>query len=173
MDLFEKAESPAAAHEKPCLSCRKRKVKCNKTRPCSNCSRSKQLCTYESIDSSIVSAEVANGASTGDTDLRERLARLEKMMEEMMLAAPAAKAGSVDASQPRPPAPSSTLALPRSNNKYGSSVSSSSNSDSSPVGQIIFQELHSAYFDADFWPVAVCEVSTYIPLKLFRSLHPY
>lgn len=38
-----------------------------------------------------------------------------------------------------------------------------------PVGQIVFQEGYSAYFDADFWPGLVNEVipQSYIGLELY------
>lgn len=68
---------------KPCIACRKRKVKCSKTRPCSNCARAKQLCNYDGDEPGPDTARQSIEGSA-DGEVRERLARLEKLMEMMM-----------------------------------------------------------------------------------------
>jgi len=161
---------------KPCTSCRKRKVKCDKTRPCSNCVRTKQLCTYENIDSGSITRDGNAGAGAGagsssDAELRERLARLEKLMAEMMLV-PDTKRPSPDVvANPTPNDPTTTTTttttrplippLPPQHSRPQSipDIISSSSTTSTPVGHLIFQEGEASYFDADFWPSLISEVS--------------
>jgi hypothetical protein len=40
---------------------------------------------------------------------------------------------------------------------------------SAPVGQILFKELHSAYFDADFWAGLVGEVRSHLDRPLCKQ----
>ncbi|KAL2073846.1 hypothetical protein VTL71DRAFT_11172 [Oculimacula yallundae] len=160
------AEGAAASHGRPCHGCRKRKVRCDKTRPCSNCLRSKQLCTYESTDSPIgISREPNNVSNSTDSELRERLARLEKLIESMMVGDSRFDASSSEISSASLRG-SSTPALPQ---PYQTSIAtdySASNSlnfkqsvtSTAPVGQIVFQDGYSAYFDSDFWPGLITEV---------------
>ena len=77
-------ETDALALAKPCIACRKRKVKCSKTRPCSNCARAKQLCNYDGDEAGPDTARQSIEGSA-DGEVRERLARLEKLMEMMMI----------------------------------------------------------------------------------------
>ncbi|KAH7356415.1 hypothetical protein BKA65DRAFT_207150 [Rhexocercosporidium sp. MPI-PUGE-AT-0058] len=166
-------EGSAASHGRPCHGCRKRKVRCDKTRPCSNCVRSKQLCTYESSDSIVGSSrEVNNATMSTDSELRERLARLEKLMESMMVGE--TTSGRLGTSSPEATnqslrgstTPNLTPSGPQS---YQPSISAAfppndrfSNQQSTeftaPVGQILFQDGYSACFDSDFWPGLITEV---------------
>jgi hypothetical protein len=146
-----------SAHGRPCVSCRKRKVRCDKTRPCSNCSKAKQLCTYESNEhNSITQSDNRTAIAQTDGDLRERLARLEALMAKMMVrdsasASPSASGDRLEdtdhaltrqsPSQLPPTTPPAIIEHPHA-----------------PVGQILFQEGLSAYFDSDFWPGLVSEV---------------
>jgi len=157
-------DSVASAHGRPCVSCRKRKVKCDKMRPCSNCTKSKQLCTYESHENNPVLQDDNRGSiAQTDGDVRERLARLEALMAKMMVrdsaSASHAMAGegsehtddalrSRSQSQHLPSTPSAIIEHPHA-----------------PVGQIVFQEGYSAYYDSDFWPGLISEVQ-YCPSSL-------
>ena len=173
--------SAASQHGRPCHGCRKRKVRCDKMRPCSNCVRSKQLCTYESSDSAIGSSrDVNNAAMSTDAELRERLERLEALMKSMMVGE--ATPGRLGTSSPEFTNPSlrgsTTPTLTNSTTQQylpGISAavltferSSNQNEGSAPVGQILFQDGYSAYFDSDFWPGLITEVCPFIPM--FTSL---
>ena len=142
----------ASAHAKPCISCRKRKIRCDKTRPCSNCARSKQLCTYESNDSgSMTQSDTRNAAGQNDGDVRERLARLEALMAKMMVRDSAS-------ASPKTSLDDGDHQLPPSSQLLGSTTPPVHQQNAAPVGQILFQEGLSAYFDSDFWPGLISEV---------------
>ncbi|KAH8821269.1 hypothetical protein F5884DRAFT_81820 [Xylogone sp. PMI_703] len=152
-----------SSHSKPCVSCRKRKVRCDKARPCSNCSRLKQLCTYDTGDG------VASGQETApanDEDIRERLARLEALMASMMMresshSSPSSTNSQVEASQlgqglnlqPRLANASAKLLA-----GTGAGYDHNSRPKHYPVGLKIFQEGCSRYYDSDFWPGLISEV---------------
>lgn len=150
--------------EKPCISCRKRKVKCSKTRPCSNCSRTKQLCLYDGDEPEPGAARQSIEKNlSSDEEVRERLARLEKLMETMIMRESRETAIT---SSPNIPSGASVAAVKDtlSHVTYQSSLPPNSPSQSSYakvnphierqsaiVGQILFQEHYSGYFDSDFW----------------------
>lgn len=151
-------DGESTPYNKPCLNCRKRKVKCDKkSRPCSNCSRSKLLCTYDSFDPGVGTASSGQSShvllAAEDDDIRERLARLEALMATVLVR------DNATVSQSHPVGPdkrlneragvSSSSAFP--SHIIESNISPSDGFDASaPVGQIVFQEGHSAYFDTDF-----------------------
>jgi Fungal Zn(2)-Cys(6) binuclear cluster domain len=176
----------ALALAKPCIACRKRKVKCSKTRPCSNCARAKQLCNYDGDEPGPDTARQSIEGSA-DGEVRERLARLEKLMEMMMVresggvatrwSPEIAAAGSVAAAKDPlsrlTHKPSLSPSLSQSSHQNTAPAVGASDA---PLGQILFQELHSAYFDSDFWAGLVTEVdsNTLEPFENFtnRSSHP-
>lgn len=157
MSAFE-VHGDGAAHGKPCHGCRKRKVKCDKSRPCSNCTRSKQLCTYESFDTEASDTQTVAASANGD--VHERLARLEALMATMMVrdgvSAPSEEhLDRAVKAKPRISPSSSVHTLEHITNKTNTTAKGA------PVGQIVFQDGHSAYFDSDFWPGLITEVSSY------------
>lgn len=179
-------EGSAASHGRPCHGCRKRKVRCDKTRPCSNCVRSKQLCTYESSDSTVgLSREVNNVSMSTDAELRERLARLEKLMESMLVGETTpGRRGRLGTSSPEianQSLRSSTTTTPNLTSSssagphlYQPNITAAFPSNEglfnqqssefvAPVGQILFQDGYSAYFDSDFWPGLITEVCPSTP----------
>lgn len=58
---------------KPCSACRRRKVRCDKAQPCTNCIRHGVSCIYEVTRESVMSQQL----------LQDRVERLERMMEDM------------------------------------------------------------------------------------------
>lgn len=151
-----------AVFSKPCNACRKRKVRCDKLRPCSNCSRSKQSCTYDTGSNGQHTSDDITRSSSGDEELRERLARLEKLMATMTVGEGAAKVSARNSLKTT----NETLNNPTINTQETqyqqpsfTDISSSSLTllATVPVGQIVFQEGEGAYFDADFWPGLICE----------------
>lgn len=176
----------ALALAKPCIACRKRKVKCSKTRPCSNCARAKQLCNYDGDEPGPDTARQSIEGSA-DGEVRERLARLEKLMEMMMVrenggvatrwspefTATGSVAAAKDPLSRLTHKPSLSPSLSQSSHQNTAPAVGASDA---PLGQILFQELHSAYFDSDFWAGLVTEVdsNTLEPFENFtnRSSHP-
>lgn len=170
------ANGNTVAHGKPCASCRKRRVKCDRTRPCSNCARSKQLCTYDAADpvtgSSLATNESYDAASLSDASVRDRLARLEGLMAAMMIREGVVETGPGSLAEASRDHISKGARGHRSANSFpltprpalqlrsapSSSASGTKTSKSSPVGQILFQDGYSAYFDSEFWPGMMTEV---------------
>ena len=173
--LDTSSDIQASTLAKPCIACRKRKVKCSKTRPCANCARSRQLCLYDGDEpESDITRPSIEGSSSTDGEVRERLARLEKLMELMMVKE------SGGGSEPGSGAAVAKDALSRFTHRASSSSSQShsphqnippqSEASRAPVGQILFKELHSAYFDSDFWAGLITEVSA-SPTSLLSNLN--
>ena len=67
----------AEVHEKPCHMCRKRKVRCSKTQPCSNCQRADIDCVYDETSRDSVKVPRSTAA------LAERVAELESLVANM------------------------------------------------------------------------------------------
>ncbi|CZR59489.1 uncharacterized protein PAC_09381 [Phialocephala subalpina] len=170
MNSFE-VDDPGAAslQAKPCTICRRRKVRCDKLQPCSNCARAKQVCTYETSNSSSDGTRPeASSSQSGDNDLRDRLARLEHLMATMMVSkeqsAASTSRGSPEVAN-QPPLNTSTRASSSPTPQGLPPHPSSSNMPQSrpsevdaPTGQIVFQEGYSGYYDPDFWPGLITEV---------------
>lgn len=152
------SDGDPSAHGKPCVACRKRKVKCNKTRPCSNCSRSKQLCTYEGNDvGPVLQSNTYSRIPESNGDVSERLAKLEALMATMLVrdsesTGHQTSAESLEDSRSRRrPSPLPQRVQPHI-------ALSIDRTRTAPVGQIVFQEGYAAYFDSDFWPGLIAEV---------------
>ena len=69
---------------KPCITCRKRKVKCDKGSPCSNCVRRRIPCSY---DESGPDGEAAGG-DDGNVEVLQRLTRIEALLVDLTASRP-------------------------------------------------------------------------------------
>lgn len=67
-------------YDLPCMTCRRRKVRCSKTWPCSNCQRAETECSFD--DSSLASKRPSK-----IDDLAERLAKMEALVRDLSLQA--------------------------------------------------------------------------------------
>ncbi|KAK2042039.1 hypothetical protein LZ31DRAFT_501453 [Colletotrichum somersetense] len=67
---------PRAQHKHACSLCARRKVKCDKADPCSNCDKAKARCLYEAP------IQPRPRKRAGDEDLLSRLAAYEELMRE-------------------------------------------------------------------------------------------
>lgn len=141
---------------KPCSGCRRRKVRCDKLRPCTNCSRSRQKCSYDGNDSIISDTGDAAEDALGDSDLRDRLTKLEEMMAVMMREKEKESSRGPNTLNGKPNYDPTTS----TQNQRPSLTSNASSSwtKGSPVGQIVYQEGEGAYFRNDFWLSLVPEV---------------
>jgi Fungal Zn(2)-Cys(6) binuclear cluster domain len=147
-------EESESSQTKPCLTCRRRKIKCDKVRPCSNCMRSRQLCTYENLGvGSNASSEVHRGIAS-DANILERLVKLESVVATLLRSNEERPGrGGVPNSEQLPDG-SFSLGPPGLPQREDSLV----NDTGYPVGQQIYQEGYSAYFDSHFWPGLITEV---------------
>ncbi|KAK1566185.1 C6 zinc finger domain-containing protein [Colletotrichum navitas] len=73
---FPQSTSPQAQHKHACSLCARRKVKCNKADPCSNCDKAKARCLYE------VPVQPRPRKRAADEDLLSRLAAYEELMRK-------------------------------------------------------------------------------------------
>jgi hypothetical protein len=112
------------------------------------------------------------GTLSTDIDVRDRLARLERLM--VMVGESAGVVSKTGAgARPGLAVAKDTLSEPSGVTRLSPNSSSPpqsfhANTDpittpvleatSAPVGQILFQELHAAYFDSDFWAGLITEV---------------
>lgn len=79
-DIEELLNIPAETdetHEKPCRTCRKRKVRCSKTQPCSNCQRNGAECIYDEP------AQSGRKAVSTSTALEDRVVELEALVSSL------------------------------------------------------------------------------------------
>lgn len=67
------AEAGGTRREPPCKQCRQKKIKCDKKKPCQNCTRLGLSCSYNDVLS------VPAGHETYD-ELQERVAQLEDQL---------------------------------------------------------------------------------------------
>jgi hypothetical protein len=100
--------------ERSCILCHRRKVKCNKQVPCSNCTRSGVLCCYIPVEK-----QDARKSRTTISDIVSRLGRLERTI--VAISSSADRQGDDHGSAPR-----SAIRAPSPNgnhNKEGAGVS--------------------------------------------------
>ena len=69
-------------HPRSCVTCRRRKVKCDKMHPCTNCNRAKIECVFPSPGRAPRKTR-KSGDGGRDKELLERLRRLEGMVKDM------------------------------------------------------------------------------------------
>lgn len=118
--LTSQTKSTATPHNlnpRSCNTCRRRKVKCDKTFPCSNCSKAHTECVFPGPGRAPRRMKEkkpgANGQSERETELLKRLRRLEGVVEELSgqvdmeagrlggsSASPVARAGSLSSKEP-------------------------------------------------------------------------
>ncbi|KAF1948366.1 hypothetical protein CC80DRAFT_317587 [Byssothecium circinans] len=61
-----------------CVLCRRRKIRCNREAPCSNCVKSKSACAYDSLPTSL--SPLTN---TSEADLVGRIRELEQQVQRV------------------------------------------------------------------------------------------
>ncbi|KAF5570646.1 C6 transcription factor [Fusarium phyllophilum] len=95
-----------------CLTCRHRKVKCDHAQPvCSPCKKGNRVCTYTSPQPTSQSSRLSSGnrvsrssRKTGQDDIKNRLERLEQLLERALGGGPAISQHPTDtASNPEHP----------------------------------------------------------------------
>lgn len=148
---MDSSSQVSATYEKPCVTCRKRKIKCDKVRPCANCQRFGHLCSYGDNSSDYQQHLYgSNGDVKGDGDLRARLERLERLL--------ASKDQDIQYTVPSTErAASSYLGTSICPTLKEAQRIDSENSNGQS-GQLIFQDGHSIYFVGDFWAGLIDEV---------------
>lgn len=75
-------EEDDKTYDLPCMICRRRKVRCSKTWPCSNCQRSGAECSFEEP------SNLAIKRNSKIAELSDRLAKMEALVRELSNKAP-------------------------------------------------------------------------------------
>jgi hypothetical protein len=119
-------EGAITVPDKPCSACRRRKIRCSKSRPCSYCAKMNRLCSYQDEETTAISGGLAEAAPPG---LQARLSQLEELIASI-------RARDGDAQSPQVDKTDALL--------NGQSIPSSS-------GTQIFQPGSSMHFSCSFW----------------------
>ena len=157
MELSDRAKP---THERPCVACRKRKIRCDKVRPCANCQRTGQLCSYDDNKTQQQDSLGHNGGATGDADMRARLDHLEKLMATLLLRGDQQHTPLSDIAGPQQQHVRSVIS-PAARSTVPSNASQGihpENVFSVQPGQLVFKDGYCAYFTADFWAGLIDEV---------------
>lgn len=144
----------------PCTTCRKRKVRCDRNRPCQNCHQLGYECLYEVRSQSGPSASRRQAMQTSKISaLTARIASLEALVMNMSESAKAAPLP--DQISPVP----STEALDPINSLFRNILSNVKNEGSvaddadARAGKLVFSQTSSRYVLSSFWAAQHEEVS--------------
>jgi hypothetical protein len=118
-----------------CLTCRQRKIKCDKLSPCSGCQKSKFSCSYPSKPQSRKKKAGSNQA------LKSRLEKLEDLVEKL----------SIRSKSHHPASPAG-------------SINGEGTAGSAELGRLITGGGESRYIENSFWLTLSNEVSSFLIL---------
>lgn len=133
-------------HLLSCTNCRKRKVKCSKTKPCSACDRSSLNCSFP--NRARLPRGRTGGSKTTNVELLGRVKKLEEMLD---------KAGgetNVDGAKPSGPLSRDRLADPAQN----LDLKSGRTPEDLVVRQCVQDEALDRYMGSNFWKSLTYEV---------------
>lgn len=129
-----------------CINCRKRKVKCNKTNPCSACDRSSLACIFP--NRARLPRGRNGGSKTTNVELLRRVNKLEKLLDK---ASGEANPNSTHATvQPSPSG--------HSNGSQFSPISPSEKAPASIHDHPVRDEAMNRYIGSSFWKSLTYEV---------------
>jgi hypothetical protein len=109
-----------------CLTCRRRKVKCDHAQPvCSPCQKGHRACSYagnqhtpaQPAPNTVISRAPRSNLRAGQDEIRQRLDRVEKLLERAI-----AGAGTAHPPDPQVPGPEGVTARPKDPNPPGESL---------------------------------------------------
>lgn len=136
----------AASHLLSCTNCRKRKVKCNKTSPCSACDRSSLTCVFP--NRARLPRGRTGGSKTTNVELLRRVNKLEELLDK------ASGEANVDGSKPSVPSSQGG----RSNAAQPVDFSPSETSEDLFPSPTVHNEALDRYIGRNFWKSLTYEV---------------
>lgn len=148
--LAGEASPPRAPKPRSCVTCRSRKVRCDKKTPCSNCRRANISCVLPSADRQPRWARRLQQGPSGD--VMNRLRSLENLVKHLSSQLDEANAAAVSATGDSP-----GVSLPGSSNNAAAGTdhrapSANSGKMESQFGRLIFEDAnHSRYVGSGFW----------------------
>jgi Fungal Zn(2)-Cys(6) binuclear cluster domain len=151
----------AYSNPRSCVTCRRRKVRCNKIDPCSNCVKAGISCIFP-----LPGRATRKLRRSPDAELLARLRRLEGMVESF-------HGGSVEGSVASNliPAPSTAKSPERDDKDYRPSLPNAGMETIRPsphrqeeLGKLVFEEGRSRYVSDKFWASLGDQVSRYTSL---------
>jgi hypothetical protein len=140
------ASRKTAKHLLSCTNCRKRKVKCNKTSPCSACDRSSLICIFPNR------ARLPRGRTSGSKTTNIELLRRVKKLEELL-----------DKANGEPKDGSPTASVPPSQSERSHSTQTSdTNACETPEDLVVSHSVRvgtlDRYMGSNFWKSLTYEV---------------
>lgn len=178
---------PAPARKvQSCVTCRSRKVRCDKQSPCSNCRRANIACVFASTDrpprwarrlerlnnnTAASTALAPQGVDSGVGKVMDRLRNLESLVRELSgqleQAHAAASSAGGGSSGPDSPA-SSTITQERdAEHQRGTSAATDSNGVEKQFGRLVLQNAGgSRYVSSGFWSCINDEVGQSLVITL-------
>lgn len=156
-----------ALNPRSCVICRRRKVRCNKTYPCSNCAKAKVQCIFPAPERA-----KRRPRKPPDGELMNRLRRLEGVIQGMgmsveeELAASGAAGGSTQEQVPLPRSGSGPALAGLNSNKSSSPTTKLGND----FGRLVVSEGKSRYVNNRFWATLTSEVrANSVPCRILLS----
>ncbi|KAF7563532.1 hypothetical protein G7046_g573 [Stylonectria norvegica] len=138
------ASSTPIVNPRSCITCRKRKVRCDKTTPCANCRRAQSTCVYPApgrfrrhpqLEHS--NAVPRPSASNRETELLKRLRKLEDVVDEL---SSQVAAGNGDDKEPGAAESTSSISTGATHHGCVGSKAIDSNSPGAPQGIAVIRE---------------------------------
>lgn len=170
MNTQPPSDDLAEVHEKPCKTCRKRKVRCSKTQPCSNCQRAGIECVYDEPPRDNVKVPKSTAA------LAERVAELEMLimkMSQQLAAGQESMASSSATSGSTSHVNSIFAAESIAKRKLSNAPQIPANSVASVRGRLVSNDKSSRHLMNAFWASMYDEVRSLFKTKAFPSLSHY
>ncbi len=143
-----------------CVSCRQRKVKCDKAQPCSACQRSNVDCVF--LQRLRLPRGRQGGSRARTVEITRRLNRLEGLVERLggenaLTESPAGAEAGTDVT-------TISAGVPEHGNRNAPLVNGSSISSPTRDYKPVVQADGSRYLSGDFWTSLSCEVSSFFPV---------
>lgn len=158
----------AGLNPRSCVTCRRRKVKCDKKQPCSNCARAKIECVFPGPGRA-----PRKSRKPQDGELMERLRRLEGVVQSLNAQVEEHEQQDAERERSGSACPNGTAAADEGGCPNGSDRGASVVVDNSVegletrFGRLVVDQGRSRYINNSFWASLNNEVSCRTPARLW------
>jgi hypothetical protein len=142
------SNSAAHANARSCVTCRKRKVKCNKAQPCSNCARAKIECIFPGPGRA-----PRKSRKPPDGELMDRLRRLEGVVQSLNAQVEEHEQEAADRNQDQPRSVDGSSSGCPNQARQSPSVAQDNSVEGleSRFGRLVVDQGRSRYINNSFW----------------------